>query len=62
MVKIRHKQNENNVVFVHYNITFPITNKSNNFGPYFFATTFYIHVEQATSNKDIGRSHLFSKL
>jgi predicted amino acid dehydrogenase len=62
MTKIRHKQNGNNVVFAHSNITFQITNKSNHFMPYCFATTFYIHVKQATLNKDIGRSHPFSKL
>jgi len=49
-------------VFARSNITFQITNKSNNFMPYFFATTFYVHVKQATLNKDMGKSHPFSKL
>ncbi len=49
------------VVFVHSNITFWITNKKNHFMPYFLATTFYIHAKQATSTKNIGRSHTFFK-
>ncbi len=44
MTKIKPKKNGNNVVFVHSNKTFWITNKSNHFMPYFLAATFYIHM------------------
>jgi hypothetical protein len=54
------QKNGNNVAFVHFNLTFWITTKSNHFMPYFLVVTFSIlHVKQATSNKDIGRSHPF---
>jgi hypothetical protein len=49
-------------LFVHYNITFWITNKSNHFMPYFLVAMFYMHVKQATSNKNLGKSHPFLKL
>jgi hypothetical protein len=62
MTKIKPKKNGKNVVFVHSNITFWITNKSNHFMPYFLIAIFYTHVKQATSNKNIHRSYPFSKL
>jgi hypothetical protein len=61
VTKITPKNNGNDV-YVHYNITFSITKKSNYFMPYFFTTMFCIHVKQTTSNKDIGRSHPFSNV
>jgi hypothetical protein len=42
MTKIRPKKNGNNVVFVHFNITFWITN--NHFMPYFLVAMFYMYM------------------